>query len=184
MTENPYQTPAVRDVSATVETDDEVIRKAHLKHEASVKAVGLLYLLGGVIGLMVLVAISIGLVVAVNGAGMGTQEILIFAIVGVVSGVQIAAGLCMRRLTGQGKILGIVLAAVGMIAFPVGTVIGAYILYLLLGSKGKMVFSPAYREVMARTPHLRYRSPLWIWILLGLGVILLVLMLFSTGPTD
>ena len=45
---NPYAAPAapVADVGANAEA--EAIRRAHISHEASVKAVGLLYYLGGV----------------------------------------------------------------------------------------------------------------------------------------
>ena len=45
---NPYAAPSapVEDVSANAEA--EAIRKAHINHEASVKAVGILYYLGGI----------------------------------------------------------------------------------------------------------------------------------------
>src|SRR5260370_2689883 len=45
---NPYAAPTapVEDVSANAEA--EAIRKAHINHEASIKAVGILYYLGGV----------------------------------------------------------------------------------------------------------------------------------------
>ena len=39
-----------------------------------------------------------------------------------------------------------------------------YILYLLLSKKGSMVFSPEYRLIIERTPHIKYRTS---WILKG-----------------
>ncbi|PAW69614.1 MAG: hypothetical protein B9S38_09450 [Verrucomicrobiia bacterium Tous-C4TDCM] len=65
-------------------------------------------------------------------------------------------------------------AGISLIGFPIGTLIGAYILYLLLGAKGKMVFSPEYQAVIAQTPHIRYRTSKVVWILLGLVLLIIV----------
>jgi hypothetical protein len=35
-----------------------------------------------------------------------------------------------------------------------------------------MVFSESYREAIAVTPHIKYRTPLYIWVLLGIVLIL------------
>lgn len=41
-------------------------------------------------------------------------------------------------------------------------------LYLLHSAKAKVVFSEQYRAVMEATPSVRYRTPLLVWIVLGL----------------
>jgi hypothetical protein len=60
------------------------------------------------------------------------------------------------------------LSGVGLLGFPVGTLINGYILFLLFGRKGKTVFSEEYQVVIEQTPHIKYRTPLVVWILLGL----------------
>ena len=44
----------------------------------------------------------------------------------------------------------------------------------LFSAKGKMVFSEEYKGVIAETPHIKYRSSIVTWILLGLLVIILL----------
>jgi hypothetical protein len=58
------------------------------------------------------------------------------------------------------------LAGLGLLLYPVGSLLSPYILYLLLSGKGRFVFSPAYREVISQTPELRYRTPPALWIAL------------------
>jgi uncharacterized membrane protein (DUF485 family) len=44
--------------------------------------------------------------------------------------------------------------------------ISAFALYLLLSSKGEMVYSPQYKEIVQATPHIRYKTSVIVWILL------------------
>ena len=53
-----------------------------------------------------------------------------------------------------------------------GLIVG-YILYLLLSPKGSVVFSPAYKEIIAQTPHIKYRTSLILKIVLVLFVSLI-----------
>ena len=73
MEENPYKAPAVEEVEAEgVISDPERIRRLHLKHEASLKGMGTLLILGAV-----LVAISfVGLfaVPVSRGSGMSLPQ--------------------------------------------------------------------------------------------------------------
>ena len=70
----------------------------------------------------------------------------------------------------------IVLSAIGLLGFSIGTIVSAYFLYLVAGAKELYVLSPAYAEVRRSTPHIKYKTPLLIWILLGL-----VLLIASIG---
>jgi hypothetical protein len=56
----------------------------------------------------------------------------------------------------------------------IGVAIGLYILNLVIGKKAPYVFSPAYQEVIAQTPHIKYKSSC---ILKGALVFFLVLVL-------
>jgi len=165
---NPYAAPAapVDDVPANPEA--EAIRRAHIGHEASIKAVGFLYYLGGV-------ALTVG-GVPLLGASRGPSGAAI-ALLLIVAGVgQLFAGWGVRALRPWGRIVGCVLSAIGLIGFPVGTLICAYILYLLLSKKGRTIFTPGYQDVIAATPHVKYRTSIVVWIVLALIV---GLMLFA-----
>jgi hypothetical protein len=176
VSDNPYQAPAVVEVAA--ESDAESTRRKYLNHEASVKGVGSLYLLGGVLGVLALLALFGGM--ALNGGSVpGGPELLMLVLSGAIGVLQLIAGLGLRKFSNRGRILGAVVAGISLIVIPIGTVIGAYILYLLLGAKGKMVFSPEYQEVIAQTPHIRYRTSKWVWILLILFLLFIVFLMFA-----
>jgi hypothetical protein len=62
-----------------------------------------------------------------------------------------------------------------------GWPIWGYLLYLLVSPRGSVVFSPAYREVIARTPHIKPRTrllfmfvvaPITVMILLMIGLMI------------
>ena len=59
----------------------------------------------------------------------------------------------------------------GLFNFPIGTVLNAYILYLLLSTKGRRVFTANYKSVIEQTPDVKYRtSP----VVMGLLIIILI----------
>jgi hypothetical protein len=163
---NPYAAPAARVEDVPANAQAEAIRRAHITHEASIKAVGFLYYLGGVL-------VAIGGIASL--AGRPDSGAMGVAIVMVVVGVaQFFAGWGVRALTKWGRALGSLLSGLGLLAFPVGTLINAYILYLLLSKKGRTIFAPEYQAVIAATPHVKYRTSIIVWIFLALVVLLIV----------
>ena len=70
------------------------------------------------------------------------------------------------------------LSVCALFAVQLGTLIGFYMLYLLLSKKGTMVFSPEYKEIIAQTPHMKYKTSPVVWIALGLIVAVIVSMIF------
>ncbi len=88
---------------------------------------------------------------------------------------QMAVGSGFRRLALWSKIPGAILAAIGMLLFPIGTLINGYVLYLLLSAKGSMVFSPEYKEVIFQTPHMKYKTSIVVWVFVGLLALLFVI---------
>jgi formate/nitrite transporter FocA (FNT family) len=61
-----------------------------------------------------------------------------------------------------------------LLYFPIGTLIGAYVLYLMFGQKGRQILSPTYQDIIAATPQVRYQRSTADWIALGVLVLLLV----------
>lgn len=156
----------------------EEIRKEYLKHEASVKSIGLLYYLGGAcLGLVGIVGLASGL------GGTGGGEVLVavglsafFLILGFG---QIWVGAGLRRLKRWARVPTGILSGLGLLGFPLGTIINGYILYLVFSKKGAMVFSDEYRAVIEQTPHIKYRTSVLIWILVGLVLLLVGLALLG-----
>jgi hypothetical protein len=147
-----------------------MIRRQYLSHEASVKSMGTLYFLGSIIltisGVMNLLTIS-----SKSGGIFGVVMAALFL---GLAALQFWLGRGLRRLDGGVRIVAIVFAAIGLLGFPIGTLISGYFLYLLVSQKGQMVFSPQYQDIIAATPHVKYKTSVVVWILLGLVVLLVV----------
>jgi hypothetical protein len=75
------------------------------------------------------------------------------------------------------RVPAIILAVIGLLGFPIGTLLNAYVLWLLASRKGRMVLSAEYASIVEATPHMKYRTPIVLWILLGV-IVLLVVVLF------
>ncbi len=195
MSDNPYAPSGSSYSDASLDANfdlsqAELIRKSHLNHEANIQSFGCLYTLGGIMGILIgIFYIGIGIFVMAGGENLagsarsadvnpmvaGIITALIGLVVLAIGVAQLFAGRSMQTLNPSGKILAIIISAIGLLGFPCGTLISGYLLYLLVSAKGEMVFSSAYKEVMQATPHIRYRTSIIVWIFLFLliGVILL-----------
>ena len=89
---------------------------------------------------------------------------------------QFCVGYGLRRLKRWSRVPSGILSGLGLLAIPIGTLINAYILYLIFSKKGKMVFSDEYHDIIKQTPHIKYRTSIVIWVVLG---VLLALMGFG-----
>jgi hypothetical protein len=148
----------------------EEMRKKYLSHEASVKSIGFLYYLGGAF----LTFAALGVTVSAFG-GKGKPEAAVIGIVVLVLAVaQIWVGTGLRRLRPWARIPTAILSGIGLLGFPLGTLINGYILYLVLSQKGATVFSPDYQAVMQQTPHIKYRTSPVVWIILAVVLLLIV----------
>jgi hypothetical protein len=169
---NPYAAPTARvdDISANPEA--EAIRREHINHEASIKAIGFLYYLGGV-GLTIG---GVGQIMLANTGAVHPAMALLFLALGIA---QFFAGWGVRGLRSWGRVIGCVISGIGLLGFPVGTLVNGYILYLFLSKKGRTVFSPEYKDVIAATPHVKYRTSILVWIFLGIIVVLIGFAMFG-----
>jgi hypothetical protein len=170
MNDNPYAPPQAHLESQS--TEAEAIRNEHLSHEASLKAVGALYYLSAamlIIGGVSLVVGPGGDDAARGGAMQGPIAGGLLLLLAVGAG---ALGFGLRRLKSWTRIPAAIFSGLGMLNIPIGTLINGYILYLILSRKGRTVLSAEYAEVVAQTPHLRYRTPVYIWVILAILVLL------------
>jgi hypothetical protein len=164
---NPYAAPTARVDDAGANPEAEAIRRAHINHEASIKAVGVLYYLGGTL-------ITLGVITGIAGAPNAPDGAMLL-LVGAIGVAQFFAGWGVRAFRPWGRVVGIVLSAIGLLAFPIGTIINGYILYLFLAKKGRTIFSPKYQEVVAATPHVKYKVSIVVWIFLALILAVIVI---------
>lgn len=164
--DNPYAPPSARveDVAGS-NTEAEVIRREHIKHEASIRALGILYYIGGA-SLLILATAFLAPMRPVRMNGSLLPMIgPIYLVLGVLTLV-VAYGL--RTLRPWARLISIVLACIGLIGFPVGTLINAYVLWLLLSKKGRRIFQDDYPAIVAATPDVKYRTSMLLWIILGI----------------
>lgn len=115
------------------------IREEHLKHEASIKGMGALFILGGVISFVYTMFFFVNARTGVMALILGT--------------LSLTAGVLLRRLDPRAKLPATLLCAVGLINFPIGTLINIYFLYLLYSQKGKMVLSAEYKKSWRTRPN-------------------------------
>jgi hypothetical protein len=80
----------------------------------------------------------------------------------------------LRRLRSWARWPTVVLSFIGLLGFPLGTLISALILANLLGKKAAMVFSPEYKDIIAATPHVKYKTSIIVKVFLVLLLLALI----------
>lgn len=164
---NPYAAPQSKTLQAS--NQDEVIRQEHIYTEATIKSVGMLYYLGTFI-LLIFALISFttsSIEVTLRGPLLGT----VILVLAVGQGVT-AYGL--RRLQNWARIPTIIFSCIGLLVFPLGTLINVYILTKVLGKQGRFVMTPEYQRIIAATPHVKRKSSILALLLLALLIISLI----------
>lgn len=172
---NPYAPPKAR-VEDVVQADSraEEVRRKYIKHETSIRACGILDYLGGVAFCL----LGVGMMAtdfSVSNAFAVRTMVTVGAVYLVIGILSIIAGFGIRRLRPWARVVSVILSAIGLLEVPIGTVINGYILYLLVSKKGQIIFTADYAEIVAATPHVRYRSFLVLWVVLGVLLALILL---------
>jgi hypothetical protein len=169
---NPF-TAAPAPGSANNDPALDAIRREHLDHEASIRSIGILHYLGG--GLLALSTVVV-LIAGAIGSAHGSAEIAGIAVgvgllIGALAALHLWVGRGLRRLNPNVAIPATILSALGLFGFPVGTFVNGYILYLLHSQKGKFILGEGYQEIVAATPHIRYRTPVWLIVVAALIIV-------------
>jgi len=144
-------------------------RQRMISHEQAIRQVGSLYFLGS----SVMATSAFGmLAVSVINAEFGL--VLMTVLLAGVAAIGFWVGRGLRRLDASVRGVAGLFSGLGLLNFPVGTLIHGYILYLLFSQKGSHVFSSEYREVIDNTPHIKCgTSPVVVVLALLLLVALL-----------
>jgi hypothetical protein len=178
---SPYAPPRTEVADHHEVSDDEVVRlrEAHIRHEIQLKSVGTLYYLGGALALVAgLLMVSVYLE---TGAPFGEMIGLFALIYAGVGALSLFLGYGFRRLMPWVRIPGAILSGIGLLAIPIGTIVNAWILYLMFCEKGRTVLAPEYQAIVIATPEVRYRRTIGDWIALIVigGLLLGVIVLFA-----
>jgi hypothetical protein len=180
----------------------ESVRKAYIGHEASVKSIGTLHYLGA---FMVLLGAVILFANALSGQVPGgplTRGFMIglSVVYFAMSGMHLALGIGLTRLRSWARwtevvLISLVLSLYGVVAITnvvmegkrsvlvgifLGSAILGYILYLLVSARATTVFSPEYKTIITQTPHIKYRTSLFLKLLLVLMVMMFTLAIVGT----
>ncbi len=176
-TPNPYAPPKANvDDVVPAGSDAEVIRREHIKHEASIRSVGMLYYISATFVILAGLALLVPYLNGMRDEALTGVLAFVYPPLGVLS---IFIGRGLRSLRPWARTTCIVLSAIGLLGFPMGTVINGYILYLMLSKKGKRIFESDYPGIVAATPDIKYRTSIVIWILLVLLLLLIALAIFG-----
>lgn len=172
MSVNPYEAPQTFDAPNLPPDDPEAIRKSHINNETSIKSIGALYYLAGAFFLIGGIASFANVSSIEDLSDLGEAAAYgLFLFFGFILFVVASA---IRKLKPWSRIGIGILSGIGLLAFPMGTLINAYILFLTFGKKGRMIFSDRYKEIIALTPHVKCRTSKPVWIILGIVVAIIV----------
>ena len=177
---NPYaprlvESLAKPDPSSQLPAD---IRMLHRAHEASLRQIGLYYILTSVLGGIFTLPMTLYLFATLLSNQTINLDILIaafifLAILGLlILGILVGAGL--RNLHRRTLIPATISAIIWMFHFPVGTAVNIYLLYLLYSKKGRRILQDDYQNIIAATPEMKLNRDWEVWCVFGLCLFLLI----------
>jgi len=181
--DNPFRAPSTVEVARqnNIEGDAVAIRRHHLSHEASIQGVGSLYILGGVIVVFAGLSFAANLTNFPGGGRLhGTEIALSLVMCASLFGIgflYFVTGLGMKKVRPWTKIPGTLLAVIGLVVIPVGTLLSIYTFYLLYSSKGNVVLAESYQGIIAVTPEIKYKTPTYVKALAIALIAMLVLLI-------
>ncbi len=187
MSDNPYQAPTASVENRVVHRVDlseaEALREEYLSHEAAVRSVGMLYYVIVILTSISVVVVAAGLIISDNMQNI-VEVLSIVAVVGLIALLQYWIGNGLRTFNRSARNVGGVFAALGLLQFPLGTALNAYILYLLFSAKGKMVFSEEYKAAIEATPHIKTKTSALVWVLVAIFILSIAAMLAIPALVD
>lgn len=148
----------------------EVIWRDHLGHENGLKSLGTFHLLAGAVFALASVILGLGFVFSLLGGtsviSERPEELVPMVFTPVLAALHFQVGLGLRRLRASVRTTAIVLACLGLLGFPLGTLINAVFLSYLLSQKGTYVLTEEYQGIIARTPHVKAKTSIAAVVLL------------------
>lgn len=156
---NPFAAQVAVARNANSVADAEAYRRSHIATEVSIKCMGMLHLIIGVVSLVIAPIMLFGEGARQSGNRFQLESNLLVLGLSLAFAVfHLWMGTQLRNFKNVGRIIQIVLSVFALFAFPVGTIVGAFCLYVLLSSKATNVCSPEYQQVIDQAPNVRYET--------------------------
>ncbi len=162
-------------VHPTPEADLAEIRQKHIGHENAMKTLGVMHLIGGAALLLGCAGVVFdGFDFAsLSGDGDSVVEgVAIFVVVLLLGGSSAHLGTKLRKLHPSAWQPARTLSMLGLLAFPIGTMISAANLGYLNSDKGKFVFTDEYARVIEMTPTVKAKTSGLVKVLLALVLLI------------
>jgi hypothetical protein len=177
---NPFAPPEAEIVTSSDDSGEmEADRQFHIAREKSLKTIGWIDILSGALGLLsFLFLLLTGQRALLPQAGWEIALGLISSLLALGVGWAL---LKLRKEAQLGMLVQFVLTLPSLrnpeaVMIP-SFAINLLFLYLVFSPKGQRVLEPDYKEVIRQTPHVRYKTALWLWIVLFLLLAFLAIML-------
>jgi hypothetical protein len=179
---------ATPDVAASELADYESIRRQYLKHERAVNSVSSVLFFSALLSLFASV-----LVVALpflymlyeearlTGSMIAVCLVLSVSLIALVI-LQAMVAMAVRQNFSKARSAAILLAILGMFAFPFGTICGIYILVVMGAKDTPFVMSEEYKKVKRATPQYDAAPVSWVMVtLVGFAIIATLATLLAIG---
>jgi hypothetical protein len=171
----------------------ENTRRRYFPHEQNIRSIGTYFCFAGVFQLIagtVLLFFQIETFFSLRDVNLNVhldpghfavtiaQQAFFFLAIG---GLTIWTGRCFRDLNQSAYVAGIMVAVMGLLNIPIGTIASAVILYLIISDRTRFVLSDRYRQAIAATPQFQWKTVGWVKIIIALTLleIPVVLAIFS-----
>ena len=157
------------------------IREDHIAHENAMKTLGVMHLIGGAALLLSCLGVVVGgfEFASLSGDGDSVVEgVAIFVVLLLLGISSVQLGTKLRKLDPSAWQPARTLSMLGLLAFPIGTMISIANLGYLNSAKGKFVFTGEYARVIEMTPDTKAKTSRLVKVLLAL--VLSIFALFAT----
>ena len=169
------------DVSQSEAANYESIRRQYLQQERAVNSISTVFFFSALLSLLV----SILVVAApflymlyqnapIAGSAVLACLVLSLCLIGLVV-LQALVAIAMRRKMGNARYAAMLLAALGIFAFPFGTIFGVYILVVMGAKETPFVMSDEYKKVIKATPQYDVAPFPWTLVAIVLAAIIATL---------
>ena len=196
---NPFASPLATDATNEVPGEElsaaETIRRELLATETNIKSSAVLY------GIAAFVITLLTLVVLFSprgplDGGASFSEIAIICLLILLATFMWYCAIGMRQLKPSVRPWVITLSSIllltslvgfnpfGLVGFnPIGLLFNGFVLWLVVGNKGKRVLTHEYQEIIAATPHIKLKTSIIVWILLAILLLIFVVGVFMAVGT-